>query len=156
MRIIGLDPGIEKTGFAILEIVEGKLSLLDCGCITTHNKENFSHRLNTLATDLKKIIRQWKPTSAGLEQVFFSKNVKTALKVSHARGVIMELLEKHGIPIFEFNPSHIKIAVTGYGKADKVQIQKMLHSMLGVSITNDDTADAIACGITLLMTTKNY
>lgn len=155
MRIIGLDPGIEKTGFAILEIVQGRLSLLDCGCITTNKKDNFSHRLNTLALDLKKIIRAWHPTRAALEQVFFSKNVKTALKVSHARGVIMELLEEHEVPIVEFNPSHIKIAVTGYGKADKIQIQKMIQYMLGISVTNDDTADAIACGITLLTTQRS-
>lgn len=152
MRVLGIDPGIEKTGFAILEMEADRPKILDCGCITTDKKNPFAHRLATIASDLKKILRQWKPTAASLEQVFFSKNVKTALKVSHARGVILETLEEHGLPVFELNPSHIKIAMTGHGRADKFQMRKMLEYTLGVGIKNDDTADAIACGICFLTT----
>lgn len=152
MRVLGLDPGIEKTGFAILEMNAGKFDLLDFGCIKTDKKHPFANRLVTLAGDLKKIIRQWKPAAAGLERIFFSKNVKTAMKVSHARGVILETLEEHGVAVTEFNPAHIKLAVTGSGSADKLNIQKMLHYTLGITVKNDDTADAIACGICLLTT----
>ena len=155
MRVIGIDPGIEKIGFAILEMAAGKLRLLDFGCIVTDKKHQFSHRLNCLATDLKTILRKWKPMAAGVEEIFFSKNVKTAIKVSHARGVILEILEERGVPVIEFNPSHIKIAVTGDGKADKSQIKKMIQCLLAIKLKNDDTADAIACGICLLTTNFN-
>lgn len=155
MRILGLDPGIEKTGFAILEMGKNTFNVLDFGCIETSKKEPFSHRLTDIAGDLKKIIRQWKPSAAGLEQIFFSKNVKSAMRVSHARGVIMEVLEEEGVPVFEFNPGEIKLAVTGDGRADKAQIKKMIHYTLGIAVKNDDTADAIACGICLLTTHKS-
>lgn len=152
MRILGIDPGIEKTGFAVLEMEAERPVLLDYGCIRTDKKNPFAHRLATLAGDLKQILRQWKPSAASLEQVFFSKNVKTALQVSHARGVILEVLEEHGLPVFELNPSHIKITMTGNGRADKFQMRKMLEYTLGIRIKNDDTADAIACGICFLTT----
>lgn len=156
MRVIGIDPGIERTGFAILEMTAGgKIKLSDFGCIITDKKHPFSNRLLSLAHDLKTILRQWKPAAAGLEEIFFSKNVKTAIKVSHARGVILEVLEEHSIPVLELNPSHIKISVTGDSKADKFQVKKMLQCTLGISPKNDDAADAIACGICML-TTKKY
>lgn len=154
MRIIGIDPGIERTGFAVLEMnrLDGKIVLKDYGCIVTERRSPFSHRLACLASDLKIILRRWKPDAAGVEQVFFSKNVKTAMKVSHARGVILEVLEERGVPVQEFNPNHIKSSVTGDSKADKLQVKKMLQYTLGISIKNDDAADAIACGICLLTT----
>lgn len=154
MRIIGIDPGIERTGFAILEMQNGKLALLDCGLILTEKQHTFSNRLNLLANDLKKILRQWKPGAAALEQVFFSKNVKSAMRVSHARGVILEILEEFGIHVKELNPSHVKIAVTGDGRADKLQMRKMLPHLLHIDVKSDDTVDAIACGICLLSELK--
>lgn len=147
MRIIGIDPGIERTGFAILEMQNEKLALLDCGLILTEKQHAFSYRLNLLANDLKKILREWKPDGAALEQVFFSKNVKSAMRVSHARGVILEILEEFGIPVKELNPSHVKMAVTGDGRADKLQMRKMLPHLLNVDVKSDDIVDAIACGI---------
>lgn len=152
---MGIDPGIERTGFAILEVIGGKTHLLDFGRILTDKKDPFSHRLNTLACDLKKLLKKWRPAAAGLEEVFFSKNVKTAIKVSHARGVILETLEEHGIAIYEFNPAHVKMAVTGDGRADKFQIKKMVKYLLGVDLKRDDTADAIACGLMLTQLTTN-
>ena len=154
MRIIGIDPGIERTGFAVLETDKGKMRVLDYGRIITDRKLPFSNRLSCLATDLAGILRQWKPVAAGLEQVFFSKNVKTAMKVSHARGVIMEVLEEHGVAVHELNPSHIKIAVTGDARADKLQVKKMLQYTLGMDIRSDDAADAVAAGICMLTTTR--
>lgn len=153
MRIIGIDPGIATTGFAILEMdADKKIKLLDVGAIITDKKNPFSNRLNAIATDLKTILRQWKPAGAGIEQVFFSKNVKTAIKVSHARGVILETLEEYGIPVVEFNPMQVKNALTGDSKADKLQMKKMVQCLLGRSVKNDDMADAIACGMALLAT----
>lgn len=152
MRIIGIDPGIERTGFAVLEMSGKNMLLLDCGCIKTSSKLPFPTRLNILANDLKSVLKEWKPAAAGLEHIYFSKNVKTAMKVSHARGVIAEVLEEYGIHITEFNPAHIKLAVAGDAKADKLQIRKMLQCTLGIDIEQDDTADAIACAICLLTT----
>ena len=82
----------------------------------------------------------------------FSKNVKTAIKVSHARGVILETLEEHGIAIYEFNPAHVKMTVTGDGRADKFQVKKMVKCLLGIDLKRDDTADAIACGLATIAT----
>jgi len=150
MRIIGIDPGIEKMGFAILEKQKNIIRLLDCGCIYTPSSEHLSRRLNMLSQDLKSILKEWRPSVAGVEQLFFSKNVKTALTVCHARGVILEALEDHGVEMMEFNPGTIKQAVTGDMRADKKQMQKMVDYHLGVNLKNDDTVDAIACGICLL------
>lgn len=156
MHVLGIDPGIERTGFAVLEMKpRGAFSVLDFGCILTDKKLPTAARLQSLAQDLKEIVSKWKPVAAGIEQVFFSKNVKTAMKVSHARGVIMETLEDHGVSIFEFNPSHIKMAVCGHGRADKHEVKKMIQYTLGIHLKNDDTADAIACGICLVTTHRN-
>lgn len=152
MRVIGIDPGIEKTGFAVFENMDGSPQLLDCGCIFTDKKQTFSNRLNTLANDLKKILKKWRPNAAGIEEIFFSKNVKTAIKVAHSRGVILKTLEEHGVEIMEFNPAHVKMSVTGDGRADKLQVKKMVKYLLGLDLKNDDTADAIACGLCLLTT----
>ena len=150
MRVIGIDPGFERTGFAVLEMRGGKTELLDCGRIFTDKKYPFSHRLTLLAADIRTLLKQWKPQAAGCEQIFFSKNVKTAMKVSHARGVILEILEEYGVPVQEFNPGSVKSAVTGDSRADKKQIQKMLQYLLKVNLKSDDATDAIACGICLL------
>ncbi|MBI2638483.1 crossover junction endodeoxyribonuclease RuvC [Candidatus Peregrinibacteria bacterium] len=149
---MGIDPGIERTGFAVLEMEKSKITVLDFGRIFTDKRHPFSHRLNLLATDLKNLIRQWKPQAASIEQIFFSKNVKTAMRVSHARGVILETLEEHGIQVQEFNPAHIKLAVTGDAKADKLQMKKMVQYLLGIALEGDDATDAIACALCMLHT----
>lgn len=154
MRVLGIDPGIERTGFAVMEMEKNSLSLLDCGLIFTSKSDPFSKRLADIAHDLKTILRKWKPAAAGLEELFFSKNIKTAMKVSHGRGVILETLEEYGVPVREFNPAHIKIAVTGDGRANKLQIKKMLQYLMGKDLKSDDAADAVACAICLLTTNK--
>lgn len=147
MRVIGIDPGIERTGFAILEVSKKGTEILDCGRIRTDKKNPLSQRLQTLASDFRSILREWKPAAAAIEQIFFSKNVKTAMTVSHARGVILEILEEHGVPVQEFNPGQVKIAVTGDGRADKLQMRKMIGYLLKRDLKHDDTVDAIACGL---------
>lgn len=147
MRVIGIDPGIEKTGFGVVDIAGSRITVHDVGCIFTERGMPVSARLHVLATDLRQIIRQWKPEVAGIEQIFFSRNVKTAMTVSHARGVIIEVMEEHGVPILEFNPGEIKSAITGDARADKLQMRKMLHCTFGMQIKNDDAGDALACAV---------
>lgn len=147
MIVLGIDPGIERTGFGIIEHIENYQKLLDFGCILTDKKYPLASRLNSISLDLKNLILQWRPDSAVLEEIYFSKNVKTAIKVSHARGVILEVLEDFRIPVHEFPPQKIKIAVTGQGNADKKQVQKMIRLLLNLKneIKYDDASDALAC-----------
>ncbi len=149
MIILGIDPGIERMGFAVLEVVKGKTVLRDCGCVKTSKDLTLAQRLKELAGDLEEIIKTWKPNTAAVEELFFSKNVKTAITVAHARGVILAELAKHNIPERTFNPVAIKLAICGDSKADKKQMQKMVQYELGIKLKSDDTVDAV--GIALCM-----
>ncbi len=147
MIILGIDPGIERCGFAVLGVEKGKTKLLDCGCIRTPKELSLSERLGMLHTDLREVITKWKPNTAAVEELFFSKNTKTALTVAHARGVILLSLEESKIPARTFNPLTIKQAVCGVSSADKKQVQKMVQYELGLHIKSDDTVDAIAIAL---------
>lgn len=149
MVVLGIDPGLEKTGFGIVKFENQKPSLVDVGCIVTDAKLNFPLRLNSLARDFKELLLTNRPDVAILEEIFFSRNVKTAMRVSHARGVILEILEDFGIPIQEVKPQTVKLALTGYGKADKTQMKKMIEILLGLPfpVASDDAADAVACAL---------
>lgn len=156
MKVVGIDPGLERTGFAIIEeMPRGGRRLLDCGVIKTPSHFAFPLRLHMIAEDLASVLRREHPTVAGVEELFFSKNVKTAMKVSQARGVIMEVLTEHGIPIMEFNPGTIKQSVTGDARADKLHIRKMIHYELGIRLKSDDALDAIACALCLMSSYRN-
>lgn len=152
MIIAGIDPGVEKTGFGIIEYERGKASLLDCGCIKTSKKQSLPSRLSEIANDAKDLMLKHRPDAAVFEEVFFSKNVKTAIKVSHSRGVLMEALNDLGIPVYELNPMQIKMSVTGYGRAEKSQIKKMVKTLLNIAqdIRSDDAADALACALAFI------
>lgn len=149
MVVLGIDPGIHRTGFGVLQFEGKEPKLLDFGCIVTEPKANFSLRLTTLAADFSSLLIKWRPSVAILEEIFFSKNVKTAMRVSHARGVILELLEDFGIPVQEVKPQSVKLALTGYGKADKPQMKKMITLLLGLEKipSSDDAVDALACAL---------
>lgn len=149
MRVIGIDPGIEKTGFAVVDHKGGKPIILDCGCIKTSKVNSTPQRLVQIAADLNEVLTQWKPQAAGIEQLYFSKNVKTALTVAHARGVILLTLSQHKLKIVELNPGTIKNAMTGDAKATKKQMQKMLQYTTGIQLTNDDTIDAVCIALCL-------
>lgn len=151
MRIIGIDPGTAIVGFSILEMERGKLNLLNYGCIRTSSKLNASERLQEIAEDLNAIIKKWQPKRAAVEKLFFQKNVKTAMSVSQARGVILQKLMENGISASEYTPLEIKSAVCGYGKADKKMVQQMVKIILNLNHTPkpDDAADAIAAAICL-------
>lgn len=146
MRILGIDPGTATIGFGVIETDRGTPRLLTAGHISTAKTLSTAARLTELATDLKTLCAEWKPDVCAVEELFFSKNVKTALKVSQARGVILHTLHEIGYPVAEYNPLQIKTAVTGDGRADKKQIQKMVKIILKLDTLPkpDDAADALA------------
>ena len=151
MRIIGIDPGTATTGFSIIEINKGTIKLLNYGCIRTQAGLKDCDRLNQIAQDMNTLIKKWKPQKASVEKLFFQKNVKTAITVAQARGVIIQKLAEKGIEPKEYTPLQIKSAVCGYGKADKKMVQEMTKMILGLEKTPkpDDAADAIAAAICL-------
>lgn len=150
MRIIGIDPGTATTGFGILEKDRGgKIKLLDYGCIKTAANLKANIRLHQIAMDLKTLIKKWKPNFASVERLFFNKNVKTAISVAQARGVIIQILTELNVEQEEFTPLQIKSAVCGYGRADKKMIQDMIKILLKLPHPPqpDDAADAIAIAL---------
>lgn len=151
MRIIGIDPGTATTGYGIIENNAGKIKLLDFGCIKTKAGLPANIRLQQIAEDLNTLIEKWQPRLASVEKLFFQKNLKTAMSVSEARGVIIHTLTAHDLEISEFTPLEIKSAVCGYGKADKKMVQQMLKIILNLATTpkSDDAADAIAAAVCL-------
>ncbi len=148
MRILGIDPGSTSMGFAVLTQDAGALKLVTHGSTAIKLKE-LPQKLVRLRAILEKLIKEQKPEAAGVEKLFFSKNKKTALEVAHARGVILLTLLEHGIPLYEFTPGEIKIAVTNYGAADKKMVASMAARILNISSLpgDDNAADAVAVAI---------
>lgn len=157
IRVLGLDPGTATTGWAILEEKNGKTKALAYGHISTKAKTPESERLFEISNDLKKIITKYKPTEAGIEKLFFFKNQKTIIQVGQARGSLLLTLEQKNVKIFDYTPLQVKQAVTGYGKAEKKQVQLMVKEILKLKAIPepDDTADAIAVAICHLNSRKN-
>lgn len=150
MRIIGIDPGTGILGFGVVDVIKGKITLIDAGVITTPAHTPLVVRLEDIYDSLNEIIDANKPDVMAIEKLFFAKNVTTAMSVSHARGVVMLAGHKKGMEIFEYTPLQIKQTVTGYGRADKKQVQEMVRVQLKLnSIPKpDDCADALATAIT--------
>ena len=149
MRVIGVDPGTAITGWGIVEGDGQALALVDCGVITTPAGMSLPERLQIIYQELGRIISQWQPNSAAIEELFFSKNAKTALAVGHGRGVAMLALANAGLSITEYKPLEVKQAITGYGGADKIQMQQMVKLLLDLDEVPrpDDAADALAVAI---------
>ncbi|KKR05364.1 MAG: crossover junction endodeoxyribonuclease RuvC, crossover junction endodeoxyribonuclease RuvC [Candidatus Peregrinibacteria bacterium GW2011_GWC2_39_14] len=156
MRIIGIDPGTTIIGFGIIETSKQTCKLLDYGCIRTKPNAPLEIKLSEIAMDLTKIIKLWKPKKAAIERLFFTKNVKTAISVAHARGVILETLHSKGVEITEYTPQQIKSNICGYGKAGKENVQKMVQIIFGLKNPPkpDDAADAIAAAFSLANSLK--
>ncbi len=150
MRIIGLDPGTATTGYGIVDAEDGELTAVTYGTITTPANMEMPYRLQLIQQELQELLDEYQPDTAGIEEVFFGRNVTTAITVGQARGVLMLTLANAGIPIAEYSPPKIKDAVTGYGKADKHQVQLMVRNMLNLEETPrpDDAADGLAIAIT--------
>lgn len=150
MRILGIDPGTGILGFGIIEANRGKFELVDGGVIRTPVHEDDAVRLLTIYEELTDIIAANKPTVMSVEKLFFARNVTTAMTVAQARGVVLLCGMQAGMEIHEYTPMQIKLAVTGYGKADKKQMQEMVRVILGLETVPkpDDAADAIAAALT--------
>lgn len=151
MRFLGIDPGIATVGFGVIEKTGNNYTMIDMGTIVTPKNLDTPERLNIIRTDLLDLIDTFKPHAVSVEKLYFSTNVKTAMTVAEARGVILETIFSKGIQVVEFNPLEIKQAVTGDGKADKKQIQDMLKLLLKLEKApkQDDAADALASALCL-------
>lgn len=149
MRTLGVDPGTAATGFAVLEGEGRGLKLLEFGCIKTSPKNESHERLNIISEKMQKILDKFKPDVMAVEQLFFTSNAKTAIRVGEARGVILLSAARNGVRLAEYTPLQVKQALTGYGRADKKQIQYMVKNLLGLKEIPkpDDAADAIAIAI---------
>ncbi|WP_269613416.1 crossover junction endodeoxyribonuclease RuvC [Prochlorococcus marinus] len=149
MRIIGIDPGLARVGYGIVDEIEGKKIMLDCGIIETESTQKEEARLLEISNDLTSIINKWNPNNAAVEKYFFYRS-STTISVVQARGVIIMTLGKHNLPIQEFPPMQIKLAMTGYGHSDKDEVlRSVMHEL---SLTSppkpDDAADALAIALT--------
>jgi crossover junction endodeoxyribonuclease RuvC len=150
MRILGIDPGTGILGFGVIDVTGGKERLVDAGVIRTPVHEDDSVRLQTIYEELCDIIAETKPTHMSVEKLFFARNVTTAITVAQARGVVLLAGKQAGLELAEYTPLQIKMAMTGYGRADKKQMQEMVRLHLGLSEVPkpDDCADALAAALT--------
>ncbi len=151
MLSLGIDPGTARIGYGLVrEYNDGSLQAIDYGVITTPAKTPMPQRLQTIYDQLSAIVDTYQPDRVAVEELFFAKNVTTAITVAQGRGVILLTLAQAGLPIAEYKPNHIKQSLTGYGAADKSQMQEMVRMLLGLeSIPKpDDAADGLAIAIT--------
>jgi len=148
-RILGIDPGTGITGFGVIDSREGRFHLVDAGIIRTPSHQLPEVRLRTIYDSLVQIIKDTKPDIAAVEQLFFARNVTTAMSVSQARGVILLALHQAGLDITEYTPLQVKMSLTGYGRAEKKQIQQMVATILKLKTIPkpDDCADALAIAL---------
>lgn len=156
MRIIGIDPGTGILGFGVIDYKNGKTTMVDAGVITTPAHTPLPDRLLEIYEGLTGIIAETKPSVMAIEKLFFAQNVTTAMSVSHARGVAMLTGRQANLEIEEYTPLQIKQTLTGYGRADKKQVQEMVKIQLGLSVVPkpDDAADALAAAIMCAMLSR--
>ncbi len=149
MIIIGIDPGTAITGFGVIRKIKKELECLDCGSIQTSPKSSAPERLNKLYTELTRLIKKHKPDILGVENIYFFKNLKTAFPVSQAKGVILLAAARAKVPVYEFTPLQVKMTITGYGRAEKKQVQKMIGHLLKLKEIPkiDDITDALGVAI---------
>jgi crossover junction endodeoxyribonuclease RuvC len=149
MRVLGIDCGTERTGYGFIESDGRAHRMIAAGVIVTSPKDPMASRLLLIAKGLREVIQLHIPEYAAVEEVFYSQNVKTALKLSHARGVAMLTIAEAGLPLGEYSPLEIKTSVVGYGRAEKEQVRLMVHSLLRLEteLKSEDACDAIAVAI---------
>jgi len=152
MKVLAVDPGYDRLGVAVIEKQDGKEVLLYSSCVETDKGSELNERLLYLGREFQKLLDTYSPDAVGVETLFFNKNVKTAIGVAQARGIIIYLAKNAGCKVFEYGPQEIKIAVTGYGKSDKNavidMVKRLVSNVPGKAL--DDEYDAIAVGITTL------
>ncbi len=149
MKILGIDPGMAIVGYSLVEFDGNNCMLLASGSIQTSKGEREAARLLEIYNDMTTIIEKYKPEVAAIEKLFFFRNRTTVMPVAHARGVILTVLEAHGVPIYEYTPMEVKQVLTGYGRADKKEVEHMVKLSLNTENLPklDDTVDSIAIAI---------
>jgi crossover junction endodeoxyribonuclease RuvC len=147
--VLGIDPGTAITGYGLVRETEEGLVLVDCGVITTTPDQPLPVRLQGVYHGLADIARRHQPDAAAVEELFFSRNARTALSVGHARGVALLALAEAGLPVYEYKPLQVKQAIAGYGGAEKQQVQQMVSLLLNLDEVPrpDDAADAVAVAV---------
>lgn len=149
MRILGIDPGLANVGYGIIDYSENDCKLLAYGVIKTASKESLGRRLAKIYAETRKLVEQFQPEAVALEQIFFAANLKTAVQVAQARGVIILATNEIGLSLHEYAPLQIKLAITGYGRSEKERMQKMVKDILHLTGARipDDAADALAAAL---------
>ena len=156
MRFLGIDPGTATTGFGVIDKEGGRIKFVGAGVITTPADAPMLQRLDTIYQEIKQLISEYKPSAVGVELLYFATNVTTAFTVGQARGVVLLAIGQAGLEVHEFTPLQVKQAVTGYGRADKKQIQEMVKTLLKLPEIPkpDDAADGLAIAITCAQMTN--
>ena len=151
MIVLGIDPGTAATGYGVVERSGARLRMVDYGCFQTLPTQSLPDRLMHIHRAVAELIETHGPASIGVERLFFNRNVQTAFAVGQARGAVLLAAAQAGLPVFEYGPHEVKIAVTGYGRADKVQVQRMVQVVLAMDEMPrpDDAADALAVALCL-------
>jgi crossover junction endodeoxyribonuclease RuvC len=149
IRVLGIDCGTERTGYGVIDSDGRRHKLVVSGVIKTSAKLDLSVRLKDIAEGLRQVVADHRPQAAAVEEVFFSQNVKTALKLAHVRGIALLTIAEAGIELGEYSPLEVKMSVVGYGRAEKQQVQLMVKSLLGLQevIASEDASDACAVAI---------
>jgi len=147
--VLGIDPGTARMGYGVVSREGSQLEMIDYGCLETTNDRPLEQRLLIIHEGLTDLIETHRPEAMGVERLFFNKNVQTAMAVGQARGVVLLVAAQHGLPVFEYGPHEVKLAVTGYGRAPKDQVQRMVQLVLSMSQIPkpDDAADALAVAV---------
>jgi len=156
MRILGIDPGTGILGFGVVDVTNNKYQMVTAGVISTPAHTPLDDRLLEIYDGLHEIIKETKPNVCSIEKLFFTRNITTAISVAEARGVAMLTAKQNNVPIFEYAPLQIKQSLTGYGRADKKQVQEMVRLQLNLKQVPkpDDAADALAAAITHAMMSR--
>ncbi len=149
MRVLGIDCGTERTGYGVIDSDGRAHRLVDWGVIRTAASDPLERRLAVIGAGLRDVLGRFLPAEAAVEEVFFSQNVKTALKLAHVRGVVLFTIAEAGLPVGEYSPLEIKTSVVGYGRAEKHQVQLMVGNLLGLKspVESEDASDALAVAI---------
>lgn len=156
MKVLAFDPGYERLGAAVVEREGSKETLIHSECVRTPAKLPFEERLLLLGQAAERLIQEFSPSAVALEEVYFEKNAKTAMQVAEVRGMLSYVARKAGLPLHQFTPLEVKVAVTGYGKSDKAAVSMMVSRLVRLPEKKrlDDEMDAIAIGLTCLATVR--
>lgn len=159
MRVLAIDPGYERVGIAVLEQSAGnKESVVYSDCFKTPSTLSFHERLHHIGKEIERCIATFSPEACAIEKLYFNSNQKTAMQVSEARGMMLYVFTKNQLPVYEYTPLQVKVAVTGHGRSDKKQVTAMVERLVSLTkgTRHDDEYDAIAVGITCLASERNH